>query len=148
MSTKPPDSTYAKRLANTTSETQARSILSERFYSNDVNLLINTAYSCKDLTANISNSQTDWDNKFSAYMDSTGGGGGINPMVLPPDDCQVNRDAGLKSCDQTEWFMIACSILGGFLNPWLGGATAIETKIAADECRSSVQASYQKCEGQ
>ncbi len=139
------DSAYAQRIANATTETQVRSILSERFTTNDVNSLINAAYSCKNLTANISNSKIDWNNKVRLYMDTTGGGG-VGPMNVP-GECEKNRDEGLKSCDHTEWFMIGCSILGGFINPWLGVAVTIETKIAADECSASVEATYQRCIG-
>lgn len=139
------DSAYAQRVSTATSETQVRSILSERFTANDVNLLVNSAYSCKNLTANISNTKIDWHNKVTLYMDTTNGGG-VGPMHVP-GECEKNRDDGLTSCDQTEWFMIGCSILGGFINPWLGAGVAIETKIGADGCRSSVQTSYQHCIG-
>ena len=139
------DSAYAQRVANATSETQVRSILSERFTANDVNLLVSAAYSCKNLTANISNTTIDWHNKVTTYMDSTNGGG-VGAMHVP-GECEKNRDDGLEGCDHTEWFMIGCSILGGFINQWLGAAVAVETKLGADECRSSIQTSYQHCIG-
>lgn len=140
--TKKLDSVYAQRIKNATSETQVRSILSERFTLSDVTLLVNSAYTAKNLTTNISNTRYDWNNKVDLYM--RGGGSTVN---LYDDECDKNRENGLQECDKTEWFMIGCSILGGFINPWLGIGVAIETKIAADGCRSSVESSFKKCRG-
>lgn len=146
---KPLSQSFADSLSNTTNDAAGRSLLSQYFlYSTNLyNTIKSDSILARTLNAKYgsSNVNSAWSDYFGQSSSTASQSNTVTPLYS--DDCQKTRDAALKACNNTEYFIMGTCILGGFINVFAGLACEVMTHIAAHECRDDAIKDYDNCLG-